>query len=123
MREAVGILGNLAADFDFKQNPRAPLILPQQPVPAGSSTPAPAKARGMLVTGTITALSSTSVTVQVTGTGPHDTFLQGQTLTIALTPATTVQGTPQVGAAVSMRIAGTAGAYRANAITVQGSAG
>src|SRR5205085_164973 len=47
VREAVGILGNLAADFDFKQNPRAPLILPQQPVPAGSSTPAPAKARGM----------------------------------------------------------------------------
>jgi len=120
VREAVGILGNLAADFDFEQNPRAPLILPQQPVPAASSTPAPAKARGMLVTGTITVFSSSSVTVQVTGTGPHDTFLQGQTLTIALTAATTVQGTPQVGAAVSMRIAGTAGAYRANALTVQG---
>src|SRR5207248_9127473 len=112
-------LGTHPDAIDFTPNPRAPLILPQQPVPAGSSTSAPAKARGMLVTGTITALSSTSVTVQVTGTGPHDTFLQGQTLTIALTPATTVQGTPQVGAAVSMRIAGTAGAYRANAIPVQ----
>src|SRR6476646_8516477 len=54
VREAVGILGNLAADFDFKQNPRAPLILPQQPVPVGSSAPAPAKARGKLVVGTIT---------------------------------------------------------------------
>jgi phospholipase C len=123
VREAVGILGNLAADFDFGQNPRPPLILPQQPVPAAAATPAPVKARGKLVLGTITASTPTSVTVQVTGTGPHDTALQGQMLTVAITPATVVQGTLQVGGAVSMRIAGRAGAYTANLITVQGSSG
>jgi phospholipase C len=123
VREAVGILGNLAADFDFKQNPRAPLILPQQPVPAAATTPAPARARGMLVVGTITALTSSSVTVQVTGTGPHDTALQGQTLAIAITPATVVRGTPAVGSAVSMRVVRSGAAYSANLISVQGSAG
>jgi phospholipase C len=114
VRESAGILGDLAADFDFKQNPRPPLLLPQQPVPA----PAPV-AKGMLVVGTITALTSTSITVQVTGTGPHDTYFHGQTLTVAIGPATVVQGSLQVGGAVSMRIVKSAGGYTATEIVVQ----
>ena len=78
------MLGNLATDFNFKQKPRPPLLLPQHPVAA--ATPA----TGMYIAGTITALSPGSVTVQVTATGPHDTDLQGQTLTIAITQTTTV---------------------------------
>ena len=74
VRENEPILGNLAADFNFRQKPRSPLILPQYPLP----TPAPAG--GMYIAGTSTALGSGSLTVQVTATGPHDTNLEGQTL-------------------------------------------
>src|SRR5262249_8492464 len=41
VREAATILGNLARDFDFKQKPRRPLLLPQHPVPAQAPAPAP----------------------------------------------------------------------------------
>jgi hypothetical protein len=109
------VLGSLTADFDFEQSPRPPLILPQRPVPAAS---APTKARGMLVVGTITALGSSSVTVQVTATGPHDTYLMGQTLTVAIAPSTVVQGSLQVGGAVSMRIVKSGGGYTATLISV-----
>jgi phospholipase C len=114
VRESAGILGNLAADFDFEQSPRPPLILPQQPVPAAL---APAKVRGMLVVGTITALGPTSITIQVTGTGPHDTFFQGRTLTVAIAPTTVVQGNLQIGGAVSMRIVESGAGYTATAIS------
>jgi phospholipase C len=35
VREDAAILGNLAKDFDFKQQPRKPFLLPQHAVPAG----------------------------------------------------------------------------------------
>jgi hypothetical protein len=120
VRENEPILGNLAADFNFRQKPRSPLILPQYPLP----TPAPAG--GMYIAGTITALASGSLAVQVTATGPHDTNLEGQTLAIKITPATTIlvdgkAGTAaqlQTGESVSLRIAKTANGYAANQISV-----
>ncbi|GAC1625228.1 MAG: alkaline phosphatase family protein [Ktedonobacteraceae bacterium] len=39
VRENVSILGNLMSDFDFSQQPRAPLILPINPTPGPASTP------------------------------------------------------------------------------------
>ncbi|HKO27245.1 MAG TPA: alkaline phosphatase family protein [Solirubrobacteraceae bacterium] len=39
VRENNPILGNLAADFDFNQTPRPPLILPAHPAPGPASTP------------------------------------------------------------------------------------
>jgi len=120
VRENAKILGNLASDFDFSQKPRPPLLLPQYPVQ--SVTPA---ARGMYIAGAITAVGSGVVTVQVTTTGAHDTDLQGQTLTIAITPATTIliNGKSaqadglQTGDSVSLRIRKSAGGYSANQIS------
>jgi hypothetical protein len=40
VREKASILGNLANDFNFNQQPRAPLVLPS--CPATDLTPAPA---------------------------------------------------------------------------------
>jgi phospholipase C len=37
VRESVGILGDLAADFDFSQTPRAPALLPVHPPPGPAS--------------------------------------------------------------------------------------
>ena len=39
VREDAKILGNLAADFDFAQKPRPPVILPAHPAPGPASTP------------------------------------------------------------------------------------
>jgi phospholipase C len=39
VREDNPILGNLTADFDFNQTPRAPMILPVHPAPGPASTP------------------------------------------------------------------------------------
>jgi phospholipase C len=39
VREASPLLGNLLADFDFNQSPRAPVILPLHPAPGPASTP------------------------------------------------------------------------------------
>jgi phospholipase C len=39
VRDANPHLGNLAADFDFNQAPRVPLILPMHPAPGPASTP------------------------------------------------------------------------------------
>jgi phospholipase C len=39
VREAVPILGNLSGDFDFSQQPRAPMVLPTSPPPGPASTP------------------------------------------------------------------------------------
>ena len=38
VRDANPHIGNLAADFNFKQSPRPPLILPQNPAPGPAST-------------------------------------------------------------------------------------
>ena len=39
VRENVSILGNLVSDFDFSQQPRAPMVLPINPAPGPASTP------------------------------------------------------------------------------------
>jgi phospholipase C len=39
VRENAAILGNLAADFNFAQKPRAPVLLPLHPKPGPASTP------------------------------------------------------------------------------------
>ena len=41
VRDAMPHLGNLAADFDFSQAPRSPVILPLNPPPGPASTPGP----------------------------------------------------------------------------------
>src|SRR5581483_8071798 len=102
-----------------RQKPRPPVLLPEYPVPAATTT------KGMYVAGTITTLGSGSLTVQVTSTGPRDTGLQGQTLTVAIVPATTIliagqpgaAGQLQTGEAVSLRIVKTSGGYSANEIS------
>ena len=104
VREDAKILGNLVADFDFHQKPRPPLILPQRPVPqTGATTPAP-PAKGMYVAGTITALTGSSLRVQVTATGPHDKNLQGQALAVAITSASTILVNGSSAQASSLRI-------------------
>jgi hypothetical protein len=63
--------------------------------------------------------------VQVTATGAHDADLEGQTLTIAVTPATTIlingkSGQAdglQTGDSVTLRIRKSAGGYSANQIS------
>jgi phospholipase C len=120
VREDAAALGDLAADFNFKQKPRPPLVLPQYPV-------ASANVRGMYVAGTLTEVASGSVTVQVTATGARDTNLLGQTLVVAIAPDTEilVDGRPataadlRAGEATSLRIRGTAGAYTANQINAK----
>src|SRR5579884_874646 len=122
VRETEPILGNLTADFDFRMKPRPPLILPQYPVP--SAAPA---GPGMAVAGSITSLAGATLTVQVTATGPHDTRLQGQVLTVAITPKTTIliDGRPgsvaalRVGEPVSLRVARSGGGYSANEISAE----
>ncbi len=122
VRENAAILGNLTADFNFNQKPRAPLLLPEYPLSAAA-----APASGRYVAGSITALTADSLTLQVTATGPHDTDLQGQTLVVAITPTTTIlinnepgQATGlQNGEAVSLRIKNSAGSYSANQISAQ----
>lgn len=39
VRETIGILGNLLADFDFTQKPRPPMLLPLHPSPGPASVP------------------------------------------------------------------------------------
>ncbi len=121
VRENVAILGNLAADFDFKQKPRPPLILPQYPLPDAIS----AATGGKYIAGTIMAVSPHSLTVQVTTTGPHDTNLAGEQLTIVVDGATTITvngartqlGALHDGDVVSLRIRAVDGSYTALAIT------
>ena len=43
VRENVSILGNLMADFDFSQPPRAPVVLPVHPATTLTGTPTPAQ--------------------------------------------------------------------------------
>jgi phospholipase C len=39
VRETMGILGNLAADFNFRQKPRPAMLLPVHPPPGAASMP------------------------------------------------------------------------------------
>jgi hypothetical protein len=39
VREDIKILGDLLADFDFNQPPRAPVLLSTHPAPGAASTP------------------------------------------------------------------------------------
>src|SRR5579864_5056463 len=124
VREDVPILGSLAADFNFDQKPRPPLILPEYPLPEGAD--AAAASKGRYIAGTLIALTPVSVTVQVTTTGLHDTNLKGETLTVALTPQTTIQlngrtvqaGNLQVGEAASLRIVAAGAGWTANQLDV-----
>ena len=119
VRENAPILGNLVADFDFDQKPRPPLLLPQHPVPVS------APVTGRFVAGAITAAAGSSITVQVTSTGPRDTYLMGQTLTIGITPETVIvvngrtasSSALQSGDAVSLRVVKGPAGYTANSIT------
>jgi hypothetical protein len=121
VRENAPILGNLALDFNFNQKPRPPLILSQHAMPSHQPV------TGIYIAGAITALAPGLVTIQVTTTGPNDTFLQGQTLPVATTSATAVlinghpasAGQLHVGEAVSMRVDSVAGPYMANQISAQ----
>ncbi len=41
VRENARILGTVASDFDFNQNPRSPMVLPVHPVTTLTGTPGP----------------------------------------------------------------------------------
>ena len=122
VRENAAILGNLTADFNFNQKPRAPFVLPQYPVAAAAPP-----VSGKYVAGTITAVGPDSLTLQVTTTGPHDTDLQGQALVVAITPQTAVliddqpgqAASLQSGETASLRIHASGGGYSANQISAQ----
>jgi phospholipase C len=124
VRENVRILGNLTKDFDFRQPPRRPLILPEYPLPATTPT-----ASGKYVAGALTAVSPGSVSVQVTATGPRDTDLQGQLLTVTITAKTSItlngaaaqESALAVGDEASLRIVKSAGGWRANQLDAQSS--
>jgi phospholipase C len=79
VRENAWILGDLTKDFNFNQDPRAPVVLPQQTV-----APVPGKARGSYVIGTITSYTSHLASVQVTSTGPTDRSLLGQEIPLRI---------------------------------------
>jgi hypothetical protein len=51
VRENVNILGNLVSDFDFNQNPRAPVILRVQPLTTLMRSQAVARSGRATVTG------------------------------------------------------------------------
>jgi phospholipase C len=99
VRENASVLGDLSKDFDFTHKPRAPLILPQRAVPAAALPPV-----GSIIsfTGTITALSQSSLTVQVSKTGPHDTALTGTQVTSTIDPTTTILINGQPGQPTSL---------------------
>ncbi len=77
VRENVAQLGNLVNDFNFKQKPRAPVILPTNPTttliaPApgtGTGTGAKKGKGKLLGSGQLTALNATTITI-TTATGP-----------------------------------------------------
>jgi phospholipase C len=79
VREQDPILGDMVSDFNFKQAPRPPLILPQQRVAV-----APRRELGAQVVGVITHLRPSSVRVQVTSTGPEDEALLGRVVELPL---------------------------------------
>jgi phospholipase C len=84
VRENAKQLGNLVADFDFNQKPRAPLILRQYPL-----APTPV-AHGKYAAGPITTLGAHSVTIQVTNTGRFDRKLNGRLLTVSVDAGTQI---------------------------------
>ncbi len=52
VRESSPLLGNLAADFNFSQAPRAPVILPSRPAPGAASNPPGSQQPPAVETGT-----------------------------------------------------------------------
>jgi phospholipase C len=85
VRENASILGNLASDFDFDQTPRAPVILPQQPV-----APVPGNVKGAYLIGTIFRQAPHLIDVQVSSTGPSDQSLLGKKLQLNLPAGTRI---------------------------------
>jgi phospholipase C len=111
VRENASILGNLVKDFNFKQKPRRPLILPQYPVPAI------VPGTGLYIAGTLTDVTSTTLTIQVTATNPDDTNLLGQVLTVGLTPTTVIRIDGATAPASSLKV----GDYASLRMTQSGS--
>ena len=79
VRENVPMLGNLAADFDFDQAPRAPQILPQPRV-----APVPGKAKGDYVIGTVTRMALPLIRLQVSSTEKSDQNLLGKQILVEI---------------------------------------
>jgi phospholipase C len=121
VRENEKILGNLMNDFDFNQKPRRPLILRQYPL-----APYIPPAKGSYVGGSVSAVGTGTLTVQVTTTGPNDGSLQGQALQVTITPTTQilVDGSPgtaasiHVGDSVALRVHLSGSVATANQIVV-----
>ncbi|HEY8080476.1 MAG TPA: alkaline phosphatase family protein, partial [Acidimicrobiales bacterium] len=83
VRENVSGLGDLTQDFNFRQTPRAPLVLPQQDV-----APIPGKAKGDWVIGTVTVLGSGYIKLQVSSTEHADQALLGKNIRVNIPSGT-----------------------------------
>jgi phospholipase C len=66
VRENVNILGNLTADFNFNQTPRAPVVLRVHPMTTLTRTPTPHQAGGTSTTTTTAPSATYTATVAVT---------------------------------------------------------
>ncbi len=66
VREEVPGLGSLANDFDFKQSPRPPLLLPVHPEPGPASNPPASQRPPAMQTGVASSLTQTSATLNAT---------------------------------------------------------
>jgi phospholipase C len=86
VRENARILGDLARDFNFKQAPRPPLILPQTNV-----APIPGKATGKYVIGTIEpGASAQLMTLQVSSTSSSAAGLLGKEVPVEIPSGTPI---------------------------------
>jgi phospholipase C len=121
VRENAPHLGNLVRDFNFRQLPRRPLILPQRRIPMPST---PGHEVGAYAAGGLTSSGHGMIKVQVTSTGPGDTYLNGKLVTVYLAPATPIYlhrhlvsaGALQVGDPVAMYLVPDNGGYAASEV-------
>jgi len=81
VRENAAVLGNLASDFDFNQQPRAPYILPQYTPPR----------KGDWAAGVVTAVENGKLKVQVTARqSPGQPPLIGSQITVSVLLSTKI---------------------------------
>jgi hypothetical protein len=109
VRESEPQLGDLVRDFNFDQLPRRPLILPQQRVPM--PPPTSGHAVGAYVAGGLTSSARGVIKVQITSTGPNDTYLNGQLLTVYLAPATPIYVHGHLSRAGALRVGDPVGMF------------
>jgi phospholipase C len=103
VRENERALGDLAADFNFNQKPRPPVILKEHPLALGIS------ARGAVAT-----VGRSSLSIQVTWAAPAAASVMGKVLNVDITPAVKllIDGKPvplssvKTGDAVELRLDG-----------------